>query len=87
MHLHASVSFAACATRLTRRRLGRARLLAVRSTVQQESMHTTADGRRFLVLHGDRCDLIAHVRTDMSYRVKNIVCAHPTVVCVVVGMP
>ena len=29
-------------------------------TVQLEATHTTADGRRFLVLHGDRCDVIRH---------------------------
>jgi UDP-2,3-diacylglucosamine pyrophosphatase LpxH len=28
--------------------------------VQQEATHITADGRRFLVLHGDRCDLTPH---------------------------
>ena len=28
--------------------------------VQLEATHVTADGRRFLVLHGDRCDVIRH---------------------------
>jgi UDP-2,3-diacylglucosamine pyrophosphatase LpxH len=28
--------------------------------VQQEATHVTADGRRLLVLHGDRCDLTPH---------------------------
>jgi hypothetical protein len=32
----------------------------LRSTVTLETEHTTADGRRFLVLHGDRCDVIRH---------------------------
>lgn len=41
--------------------------------VQQEAYHATADGRRFLVLHGDRCDLTPHVRTDLNYMVKNVV--------------
>ena len=63
-----------------------------------ETEHVTVDGRRFLVLHGDRCDVIRHgaclrimmcafafamggiltsplalpVRTDLHYKVKNI---------------
>ena len=40
--------------------------------MQLEATHTTADGRRFLVLHGDRCDVIRHVRTDLHYKVKNV---------------
>ena len=34
--------------------------LGLRSTVTLETEHITADGRRFLVLHGDRCDVIRH---------------------------
>lgn len=42
-------------------------------SVQQEATHITADGRRFLVLHGDRCDLTPHVRTELNYIVKNLI--------------
>ena len=41
--------------------------------IQQEAVHFTADGRRFLVLHGDRCDLTPHVRTDLNYQLKSLI--------------
>lgn len=41
--------------------------------ITQEAVHTTADGRRFLVLHGDRCDLTPHVRTDLHYQMKSLI--------------
>ncbi len=34
--------------------------LGANVTIQQEATHVTADGRRLLVLHGDRCDLTPH---------------------------
>ena len=41
--------------------------------IQQEAVHFTADGRRFLVLHGDRCDLTPHIRTDLNYQLKSLI--------------
>lgn len=47
--------------------------LGANVVVQTEAYHATADGRRFLVLHGDRCDLTPHVRTNLNYMLKNII--------------
>ena len=41
--------------------------------IQQEAVHFTADGRRFLVLHGDRCDLTPHIRTNLNYQLKSLI--------------
>ena len=41
--------------------------------VTTEALHTTVDGRRFLVLHGDRCDLTPHVRDDLTYSIKSLI--------------
>lgn len=42
-------------------------------TICEETVHTTADGRRFLVLHGDRCDSLVHLRSDLSYAMKSAI--------------
>lgn len=42
-------------------------------SIVQECTHTTASGKRFLVLHGDRCDLTPHVRTDLNYALKSLI--------------
>lgn len=43
---HARCSMSACS---------RQSIWCLEAQVVQETMHTCADGRRFLVLHGDRC--------------------------------
>jgi UDP-2,3-diacylglucosamine pyrophosphatase LpxH len=35
--------------------------------IMEEAIHTTADGRRFLVLHGDRFDVITHYHTWIAH--------------------
>lgn len=41
--------------------------------VCSEALHTTADGRRLLVMHGDRCDNMPHIRDDFSYSIKSLI--------------
>jgi UDP-2,3-diacylglucosamine pyrophosphatase LpxH len=41
--------------------------------VVSECIHTTVTGKRFLVLHGDRCDSTPHIRSDLSYAVKSLI--------------
>ena len=41
-------------------------------TIVDEALHTTVDGRRLLVLHGDRCDLTPHIRSDLTYQAKSL---------------